>query len=324
MTGEKKRLIEDRDKIKDWRKFGPYLTERQWGTVREDYSPHGAAWEFVSHDAARSKAYRWGEEGIGGISDDQQFLCFALALWNKKDPIIKERIFGLTGNEGNHAEDCKEHYYYLDSTPTHSYMKMLYKYPQQAFPYARLVEENRRRTKRDPEFELADTGIFDDNRYFDVIIAYAKADIDDILIKITVHNRATEEAPLHVLPHIWFRNTWSWQKDGVIPEMYRDAEGVIKASHFELGNYYLFGEGKPKALFCDNETNTGRLYNFSQPGVFKDGINDYLVHGKAEAINAIPKGTKAAMNYDLTIPAGKSKTLRLRLSSKFRTEPFKN
>ena len=196
MNKEKLRLIEDRDKKKKWRKFGPYLTERQWGTVREDYSAHGNAWEYVSHDAARSKAYRWGEEGIGGISDDHQLLNFAVAFWNKKDPILKERIFGLTGNEGNHAEDCKEHYYYLDSTPTHSYMKMLYKYPQQEFPYNTLVQENRRRGKLDPEFELIDTGIFNDNKYFDVFIEYAKADTDDLLIKITVHNRAAEKAEL--------------------------------------------------------------------------------------------------------------------------------
>src|SRR5688500_18016491 len=207
---EKQRLIEDRDKKKNWRKLGPYVTERQWGTVREDYSAHGGAWEYVSHDAARSKAYRWGEEGIGGISDDQQLLNFAVAFWNKKDPILKERMFGLTGNEGNHGEDCKEHYYYLDSTPTHSYMKMLYKYPQQAFPYSRLVEENKRRGKLDPEFELIDTGIFNDNRYFDIFIEYAKADVDDLLIKITVHNRGPEDADLHVLPHVWYRNTWSW------------------------------------------------------------------------------------------------------------------
>ena len=196
MTAEKQRLLDDRDKKKNWRKFGPYLTERQWGTVREDYSADGTAWEYVSHDAARSKAYRWGEEGIGGISDEKQLLCFALALWNGKDPILKERMFGLTGNEGNHGEDCKEHYYYLDSTPTHSYMKMLYKYPQREYPYAQLVEENKRRGKLDPEFELVDTGIFDENKYFDVFIDYAKADTDDMLIKVTVHNRAQENASI--------------------------------------------------------------------------------------------------------------------------------
>ncbi len=321
MTEERKRLTEDRDKIKNWRKFGPYLTERQWGTVREDYSPHGNAWEFVSHDAARSKAYRWGEEGIGGISDDKQLLNFSVALWNKKDPIIKERMFGLTGNEGNHAEDCKEHYYYLDSTPTHAYMKMLYKYPQEEFPYARLVEENRRRGKLDPEFELIDTGIFDGNRYFDVFIEYAKADEHDILIKITIHNRGSEEASLHVLPHVWYRNTWSWGYDDYKPEMYRDDAGIIKINHRDLGNYYLYAEGKCEALFCDNETNTGRLYNYPQPGAFKDGINDYLIH-RADSLHKIPKGTKAALNYEVKISAGKSKTVKLRLSAKFNNDPF--
>jgi hypothetical protein len=321
MKAEQRRLIEDRDKKKNWRKWGPYLTERQWGTVREDYSPYGNAWEFVSHDAARSKAYRWGEEGIGGVSDNQQLLNLSVALWNKKDPIIKERIFGLTGNEGNHAEDCKDHYYYLDSTPTHSYMKMLYKYPQHEFPYGALVEENRRRGKLDPEFELVDTGVFDDNKYFDVFIEYAKADENDLLISITVHNRGPEEASLHVLPHAWFRNTWAWGDDPYKPEMYRDDDGVIKISHRDLGSYYLFAEGKPRALFCENETNTGRLYNFPQAGTFKDGINDHLVYNKA-SINKIPKGTKAALNYELTIPAGNSCTIRLRLSPSFLTDPF--
>jgi hypothetical protein len=327
MTAEKQRLIEDRDKIKNWRKWGPYLTERQWGTVREDYSPYGNAWEFVSHDAARSKAYRWGEEGIGGISDDKQLLNFSVALWNTKDPIIKERIFGLTGNEGNHAEDCKEHYYYLDSTPTHAYMKMLYKYPQNEFPYAQLVEENRRRGKLDPEFELVDTGIFNENRYFDVFIEYAKADDHDILIKITVHNRGPEEAPVHVLPHIWFRNTWAWGYDAYKPEMYLDDDSIIRIAHRDLGDYYLFangnGKGKPEALFCENETNTGRLYGYDQPGLFKDGINNHIVHGD-NSINRIPKGTKAAMHYVLHIPGGESKVIRLRLSQKYSAQPFKD
>jgi hypothetical protein len=324
LNDEKKRLIEDRDQKKNWRKFGPYLTERQWGTVREDYSPYGNAWDYVSHDAARSKAYRWGEEGIAGISDDQQLLCFSMAFWNKKDPIIKERMFGLTGNEGNHGEDCKEHYYYLDSTPSHSYMKMLYKYPQMEFPYARLVEENRRRGKLDPEFELIDTGIFDGNRYFDIVVEYAKADENDILIKITIHNRGEEQASLHVLPHIWFRNTWAWGYDNTRPEMYRDDDGVIKMTHPKLGAYYLFADGKPKALFCENETNTARLYNHPTSGTFKDGINDFLVHKKSEAINSIPKGTKSAFNYDIVVPAGKSKTVKLRLVAGFHPAPFTN
>lgn len=323
MTAEKKRLIEDRDKKKNWRKFGPYLTERQWGTVREDYSPNGTAWEYVSHDAARSKAYRWGEEGIAGISDDKQLFCFALALWNKKDPIIKERIFGLTGNEGNHAEDCKEHYYYLDSTPSHSYMKMLYKYPQREFPYQKLVEENRRRGKLDPEYELIDTGIFENNAYFDVFVEYAKADDQDILVKITVHNLAAEEADVHVLPQAWFRNTWSWDDDHAKPEMYLDDEHVIRVNHPSLGGLYLFADGKHEVLFCENETNTQRLYNFYKPGTFKDGVNDYLVHGKTSAINTTQRGTKAAFHYALKVPAGKSKVVRLRISQSFLTEPFK-
>ncbi|MBL7858608.1 MAG: glucosidase [Cyclobacteriaceae bacterium] len=323
MTAEKQRLIEDRDKVKKWRKFGPYLTERQWGTVREDYSAHGNAWEYISHDAARSRAYRWGEEGIGGICDDQQFLCFAIGLWNKKDPIIKERLFGLTGNEGNHAEDCKELYYYLDSLPTHAYMKMLYKYPHAEFPYALLVEENKKRGKLDQEYELLDTGIFNNNRYFDVVIEYAKADDEDMLIKISVHNRGPEEASLHVLPQIWFRNTWAWGYDDTKPELYRDEDGCIKISHQKIGSYYLMAEGKPEALFCENETNTERLYQFEKEGTFKDGINNYLIHGDHLAINAIPKGTKAAFNYDLTIPSGKSKTVKLRLSKKFQPDAFK-
>ena len=326
-TAERQRLIEDRDQLRKWRMWGPYLTDRQWGTVREDYSSNGDAWGYVSHDAARSKVYRWGEEGIGGISDDNQLLNFSVALWNTKDPIIKERLFGLTGREGNHAEDCKEQYYYLDSTPTHSYMKMLYKYPHNGFPYARLVEENRRRGKSDPEFELIDTGIFDENRYFDVFIEYAKADDKDILIKITVHNRGSEDAPLHVLPQIWFRNTWAWGYDSHRPEMYLDDDGVIEITHRDLGNYYLFGSAdgkkKPRALFCENETNTERLYGMPQPGTFKDGINNYVVSG-SDSTNHIPKGTKAALHYQMNIPAGKSSTIRVRLSNQFHTQPFKD
>ena len=230
ISAEKKRLIEDRDKTKDWRKFGPYLTERQWGTVREDYSASGDAWNYISHDAARSKAYRWGEEGIGGISDNNQIVCFALALWNKKDPIIKERLFGLTNNEGNHGEDCKEHYYYIDSTPSHSYMKMLYKYPQQEFPYEWLVSESAKRGRLDPEFELIDTGIFDDNRYFDVFVEYAKAEYDDILIKITIENRGPEDALLNVLPTVWFKNTWAWATIPTNPKCTSMKKGLLKST----------------------------------------------------------------------------------------------
>ncbi|HTE29222.1 MAG TPA: hypothetical protein VK666_02525 [Chryseolinea sp.] len=322
MTAEKQRLLDDRDKKKNWRKFGPYLTERQWGTVREDYSASGSAWEYISHDAARSKAYRWGEEGIGGVSDEKQLLCFALALWNKKDPILKERLFGLTGHEGNHGEDCKEHYYYLDSTPSHSYMKMLYKYPQQEFPYKRLVDENKRRGKLDPEFDLIDTGIFDDDRYFDVSLEYAKADTDDILIKLTVHNRGPETAAINVLPQVWFRNTWSYNEDKYKPEMYRDDHGCIEITHRELGRYYFLADEEPAALFCENETNTKRLYNFPVSHTCKDGINDFIVDGKGDAINDVPRGTKAAFNYELNIPAGKFKIIRLRLSATYPVKPF--
>jgi len=323
MTAERQRLTDDRDKKKNWRKFGPYLTERQWGTVREDYSATGSAWEYVSHEAARSKAYRWGEEGIGGISDEKQLLCFAMAFWNKKDPILKERFFGLTGNEGNHAEDCKEHYYYLDSTPTHSYMKMLYKYPQQEFPYRQLVETNGRIGKLDPEFELIDTGIFNENKYFDIFIEYAKADTDDLLVRITVHNRGPEKAALDLLPHVWFRNTWAWGYDDYKPEMFRDEEGCIEITHKDLGSYYLFADEKPEALFCENQTNSQKLYNYPHHGSSKDGINDYVVNGKLDAINDNAKGTKAAFHYKLSIAAGKSKTIRLRLTPEFHTAPFK-
>ncbi|HEY3401831.1 MAG TPA: glucosidase [Ohtaekwangia sp.] len=323
MTAEKQRLIEDRDKKKNWRKFGPYLTERQWGTVREDYSENGNAWGFITHDAARSKAYRWGEEGIAGISDDKQLFCFSVALWNKKDPIIKERMFGLAGYEGNHAEDCKEYYYYLDSTPSHSYMKMLYKYPQCEFPYEKLLQENRKRGKLDPEYELIDTGIFDDNAYFDVFVEYAKADDQDILINISVHNLGNEESVLHVLPQAWFRNTWSWSEHVSKPEMYLDDERTIKINHPELGGFYLFADGKYETLFCENETNTAKLYNFYKPGTFKDGINDYIIGGRREAINHVQRGTKTALNYVVKLGAGKSKSVRLRLSKSFLTDPFK-
>ncbi len=324
MTAEKQRLIEDRDQKKNWRKFGPYLTERQWGTVREDYSAKGDAWNFVSHDAARSKAYRWGEEGIGGISDDKQLLCLSVGLWNKKDPIIKERIFGLAGNEGNHAEDCKDQYYYIDSTPTHSYMKMLYKYPQNEFPYQWLVEENKRRGKLDPEFELIDTGIFNENKYFDVFIEYAKADEEDILMRITIENRGNESALLNVLPTLWFRNTWAWGYDSYKPELYLDEDNAICINNDVLGDCFLFFDGKPEVLFCENETNTNRLYNSPKEGTFKDGVNDYLISGNKLAINKIHKGTKASLNYELKIPAGKSQIIQLRLTPKFSTEPFKD
>lgn len=321
MTAEKRRMVEDRDGKKNWRKFGPYLTERQWGTVREDYSPDGSAWHYLPHDAARSKAYRWGEEGIAGISDDGQHLCFSLALWNKKDPILKERLFGLAGPEGNHAEDCKELYYYLDSTPSHAYMKMLYKYPHQEFPYARFVEENRKRGKHDPEFEILDTGVFDQDAYFDVFIEYAKADVDDLLITITVHNRGKEKAALTLLPTCWFRNTWSWDSECSRPSMFLMKEAV-SVRHESLGEMYFYADGFTDVLFCENETNTSRLYNFPTQGMFKDGINDYIVHGNRSAIAADGKGTKVSYQFELDIEGGGQSVARLRLSPRKMKEPF--
>jgi len=297
-----------------WKKWGPYVSDRQWGTVREDYSANGDAWNYITHDMARSKAYRWGEEGIAGICDDEQILCFAVALWNKKDPIIKERYFGLSNPEGNHGEDVKELYYYLDNTPTHSYMKTLYKYPQQAYPYAWLVDENKRRGRNDPEFELIDTGILNNDEYFDVFTEYAKNDQNDILIKITINNRGAQDASLNVLPTIWFRNTWDWGYDSYLPELTADSHGVIEVYHKDLGQLWLNAEGEPELLFCDNQTNTQRLYNSNDGKPYhKDGINDHIVNG-ADTINPKQTGTKAAVNYDITVKAKQSYTLRLRLS----------
>ena len=275
MNAEKARLKEGNG----WKKWGPYVSDRQWGTVREDYSANGDAWNYITHDMARSKAYRWSEEGIAGICDDQQLLCFAIALWNKKDPIIKERYFGLSNPEGNHGEDVKELYYYLDSTPTHSYMKMLYKYPQAEYPYAWLVNENKRRTRNDPEFELIDTGIFNEDKYFDVFVEYAKNKPDDILVKITIHNRGDEAAPLVVLPTVWFRNRWAWGNNDYKPMMEDDSHGIVDIFHQELGQFWLKAEGDPELLFCENETNT-RRFNNNDDGkqYYKDGINDFIVN----------------------------------------------
>lgn len=306
-----------------WKKWGPYVSDRQWGTIREDYSANGDAWQSTTHDMARSKAWRWGEEGIGGISDDNQYLCFALALWNKKDPIIKERYFGLSNNEGNHGEDVKELYYYLDSTPTHSYMKMLYKYPQAEYPYQQLLDENRRRTRLDAEYEIIDTGIFNNNKYYDVFIEYAKASANDILVKITVHNRGNEDADLHILPTLWYRNRWAWGLNDYKPRLSSTNKGDILAEHKELGNYTLHLENKTPLLFCDNETNNKRLYNTGNTTPYtKDGINNFLVHGDTSAININAHGTKAAVNYDVTIPAGGSITLKLRLEGNNNKQPF--
>ena len=323
MTDEQKRLKEAWEGKADWYKFGPYVSERQWGTVREDYSADGKPWTYTTHDMARSKTYRWGEEGIGGLCDNQQLLCFSVALWNGVDPILKERLFGLSNPEGNHGEDVKECYYYLDNTPTHSYMKMLYKYPQQAFPYQGLVDENRRRSKHEPEYEIMDTGIFDDNRYFDVFIEYAKADPEDILIQLTACNRGPDESTLHVLPQLWFRNTWAWGYDAARPRLSLGPQRTIQVAHTILGNKCLFCDQQPDLLFCENETNTQRVYgSFSGERFFKDGINNYLIEGDPEAINPHMQGTKAAAHYVLTIPAGQQQTIRLRLADPTLKKPF--
>ena len=297
-----------------WRRWGPYLSERQWGTVREDYSSNGDAWNYLPHDHARSRAYRWGEDGIAGFSDDQLLLCLGLALWNGKDPILKERLFGLTNLQGNHGEDVKELYYYLDGTPTHSYMRMLYKYPQAAFPYEQLVEENCRRGRDQPEFELIDTGIFAENRYFDVEIEYAKADPDDILMQITVHNRAGETASLHVLPQLWARNIWSWRANSMRPRLLARGNDGISVDHPSISPMRLICDGRPEFLFCENETNCKRIWGTPSTGqYFKDGINDYVVSGRREAVNPARLGTKAAAHYQMTLPPGGNMRLRLRL-----------
>jgi len=302
-----------------WRKWGPYLTERQWGTVREDYSADGNAWDYFSHDQARSRAYRWGEDGLGGISDDRQLLCFALTLWNGQDQILKERLFGLTNSEGNHGEDVKEYYFYLDSTPTHSYMKYLYKYPQAAFPYDDLVRANRGRSRQEPEYELIDTGVFDDDRYFDVFVEYAKETPEDILIAIQVHNRGPEAAELHVLPTLWFRNTWAGFDGAPKPVLQRvdGPQGIstVAARHEELGERYLYCEGGVPLLFTENETNAERIFGQPNPSPYvKDGIHNYLVQGQAGAVNPAQVGTKAAAHYTLTLGPDQGMTLRLRLT----------
>jgi hypothetical protein len=317
MIQEELRLEESRSRTTHWKRWGPYLSERAWGTVREDYSEGGTAWEYLPHDHARSRAYRWNEDGIGGISDRHQKICFALALWNGRDPILKERLFGLTGNEGNHGEDVKECYYYLDSTPTHSYMKFLYKYPQAEFPYAWLVEENRRRGRGAPEFELTDTGVFNENRYFDVFIEYAKASTDDILIKITVANRGPEDAALHVLPTVWFRNTWSWSNHGAKPHLRKceTSQAVIELQEPQYGRRWIVFEDSPHLLFTENETNAPRLYDYQNGGrYFKDSFHDYVIHGLVGAINAANEGTKAAADYRFMVPAGSAATIRARLT----------
>ncbi|MBD2312124.1 glucosidase [Desertifilum sp. FACHB-1129] len=318
MTAEEQRLAEHREHQAHWHRWGPYLSERQWGTVREDYSTDGSAWSYFPHDHARSRAYRWGEDGIGGISDNHQRLCFAIALWNEADPILKERMFGLSGPEGNHGEDVKDYYFYLDNTPTHAYMKFLYKYPQKAFPYQQLVEENQRLGYDDPEFELGDTGIFEGDRYFDVFVEYAKASDEDILIQIQVINRGPEAKPLHLLPTLWFRNTWSWFPDEQKPllkvEQADRARSKIAASHPTLGDRWLYCQAPDELLFTENETNSERLFNTPNASPYvKDGINQYIVEGKTQAVNPDGLGTKFSGHYTWTIQPGESKTIRLRL-----------
>ena len=319
-TAEEDRLRACAAGEQSWRHFGPYLSERQWGTVREDYSAGGSCWDYFPHDHARSRAYRWGEDGLLGIGDHRGLLCFALSLWNGRDPILKERLFGLTGPEGNHGEDVKEAYFYLDATPTHSYLKALYKYPQAEFPYARLVEENRRRGRDESEVELADTGVFAGDRYFDVVAEYAKAAPEDVLIRLSVTNRGPEAASLHVLPTLWFRNTWSWGRSGdgywAKPRIEQIGAGVARSTHEALGSHCLTAEGAPELLFTDNETNLARLFEAPNPTPYvKDAFDDLVVHGRADAVNPEATGTKAAAHYRLDLAPGETRILRLRLAA---------
>jgi hypothetical protein len=329
LTHEERRLEESQHRSAHWKRWGPYLSDRAWGTVREDYSAYGNAWDYFPHDHARSKAYRWGEDGLGGICDRHQAICFALALWNGRDPILKERLFGLTGSEGNHGEDVKEYYFHLDSTPTHSYMKFLYKYPQRSYPYALLVEENRRLSRQEPEYELLDTGVFDEDRYFDILVEYAKGSPEDILIRMRVINRGPETAELDLLPTIWFRNTWSWGSDVRRPhlnagEPLRNAM-VIDLEHDHYGERQLCCEGAPELLFTENETNNRRLYGTDNPSPYvKDGINDYIVRGQLEAMNPQHNGTKAAAHYHLALGPGETANVRLRFSERDTQRPRRN
>jgi hypothetical protein len=316
MTEEQARLFEERVRHAPWKEWGPYLSERAWGTVREDYSRDGTAWEYFPHEHARSRAYRWSEDGIAGICDRHQFVCFALALWNGRDPILKERLFGLTSNEGRHGEDVKEYCFYLDSTPTHSYMKYLYKYPQAAFPYQGLIEGNRRRSRNDPEYELLDTGVFDQDRYFDVFVEYAKAAPQDILIRITAHNRGPEAAEIELLPTVWARNTWSWGLDPRKPRLTAESSTSIHIDHFATGERWLLCDGVPELLFTENETNCERLFGIPNGGCcVKDGINDYVVAGKSNVVNPARTGTKVSARYCRRVEAGARTEIRLRLTT---------
>jgi hypothetical protein len=319
-TAEGARLAKAHDRGSAWKLWGPYLSERQWGTVREDYSESGDAWDYFNHDQARSRAYHWGEDGIAGISDEKQRLCFALALWNGRDPILKERLFGLTNSEGNHGEDVKEYYFYLDSTPTHSYMKFLYKYPQREYPYRDLVETNQRRSRTEMEYELLDTGVFNEGRYFDVFVEYAKRTPTDILIQISLHNRGPDAASVHVLPTLWFRNIWTWWPETPKPSLRAvtadNCAAGIAARIAELGEYFLYCDGNPPLLFTENETNNQRCFGSSNAGSYvKDGINDFILAGKQEAVNPQQMGTKASAHYQLNVGPGQSTIVRLRLTN---------
>ena len=319
LTPEDVRLEEARQRKKHWKRWGPYLSERQWGTVREDYSPDGAAWEYFPFDHAHARTYRWGEDGLGGISDRHQMICLGVALWNGRDPILKERLFGLTGNQGNHGEDVKEQYFYLDSTPTHSYMKMLYKYPQAEFPYQRLIEENQKRDRTQPEFELLDTGVFHENRYFDVFIEYAKSDSEDILMRITAYNRGPEPSDLHILPTLWFRNTWAWGKDLRRPVVRRAADlasGLCaEVEHWQYGKRWLLSAGKPQLLFTENETNYVKLFHYRERGPYvKDAFHEYVMQGNKAAVNPAQTGTKMAAYYAFHLGSGEHATVKLRLT----------
>ena len=322
-NAESQRLEESRLRKKYWKLWGPYLSERAWGTVREDYSPDGEAWDYFTHDDARSRAYRWNEDGLAGICDRHQRICFAIAVWNGNDPILKERPFGVTGREGNHGEDVKEYYYYLDSTPTHSYLKYLYKYPQSAFPYSSLIQENQRRNREMPEFELLDTGVFDQDRYFDVTVEYAKADVDDILIRVAATNRGPDEALLKILPTIWFRNRWTWGvTDDPRPEL-KQTGAAIELHHFELGQRWLYCDGNPTLLFTENENNNERLFGARNSSPFvKDAFHEFVVKGNERAVNPDHVGTKAAANYHFNLQPSESVVIQLRFTNTETNDPF--
>lgn len=323
MNPEQQRLDADRQGQENWRKWGPYLSERQWGTVREDYSANGDAWGYFPYEMACGRAYRWGEDGLAGISDDRQHLCLAIALWNGKDALLKERLFGLANQEGNHGEDVKEVYYYLDAVPSHAYLKYLYKYPQAAFPYQQLRDVNHRRSKRELEYELLDTGVFDSDRYFDVLVEYAKASPDDVLLQVTVTNRGPDQAVLHLLPQLWFRNIWSWKKGSPRPVIETQRPGVLAARHPGLGVYHWHLETASEVIFCENETDTRKLFHFDEgPGYFKDAFHEYIVRGNRAAINPASRGTKAAAVHVLTLPPAGSAQVRCRLADERLDTPF--